>query len=273
MASRKKSQGKARKARKAQAQAASGTGTATLFQGFQTDVNPPQERRDEVETTCTCNHGCAIIEDGHICRKLIHACLRAADEALKRGENALVAATKATMQDYEEVFQDPDKLQLIISHFLMIGTNFILSANNDNARWSASFAKFFQYVRDEADHFRNGAEQAQGASKISELQSADEHTLVKFFKSRISCSCLDEKYKQVKHITKIGICLNPGCKLPDNKVARNDMVCCTRCSLVNYCCRECQVDDWRRHRKECRDYNKNKSSNSEAIKAELGPSI
>ena len=272
MASRKKSQGKARKARQAQAQAkaASGTGPASLLQGFQTDINPPQERRDEIETTYTCNHGCVIVEDGHICRKLIHACLRAADEALKRGENALVAATKATMQDYAEVFQDPDKLQLIISHFLMIGTNFILNGDNDNARWSASFAKCFQYVSDEASHFRNGTEQAQGASKISELQYADEHTLVKFFKRRLSCSCLDEKYQEVKHITKLGICLNQNCKLPDKKVARNTMVCCTRCSLVNYCCRECQVDDWKRHRNECRDYNKKISSSSGAIKAELG---
>eukprot|EP00985_Skeletonema_marinoi_P029895 scaffold29545_cov62-Skeletonema_marinoi.AAC.1 len=80
MTSRKKSQGKARKAR--QALAASVT-------RVQIDVNQPQEQRDEVETTCTCDHGYIPIEDGHICRKLIDACLRAADNARKRGENAL----------------------------------------------------------------------------------------------------------------------------------------------------------------------------------------
>lgn len=251
-----------------QAQAASGTELATLFQGLQIDINTPQEQRDEVETSCRCNHGFILVEDGHVCRKLIYACLRAADDALKSGENVLVAATKATMQDYAEVFQDPDKLELVISHFLMIGTNCILKGHNDGARWSASFAKYFQFVRDEVSHYRNGTEQAQGASKITELQSADEHTLVKFFKNRVPCSCLDKKYKEVKHITKIGICRYPGCKLPGNKVARNAMVYCTRCSLANYCCRECQVHDWKRHRKECREYNKNKS-NSETIKAEL----
>jgi hypothetical protein len=266
MASRKKSQGKARKAR--QAQAASVVEAATLFQGVQIDVNQPQEQRDEVETTCTCDHGYIPIEDGHICRKLIDACLRAADDARKRGENALVAATKATMQDYAEVFQDPDRLQLVISHFLMIGTNCILNGSNDDARWSASFAKYFQFVRDEVSHFRSGTEHAQGASKITELQSADEHTLVKFFRNRINCSCLDKKYKQVKHITKTAQCRNPACKLPGKKVARNAMMYCTLCSLVNYCSRECQVDDWKRHRKECHEYNK-KKANIEAIKSEL----
>lgn len=264
MVSRKKSQGRARKAR--QAKAPSGTELSTLFEGLQIDINTPQEQRDEVETSC--NHGYDLVGDGHVCRKLIHSCLRAADEALKIGENVLVAATKATMQDYAEVFQDPDKLELVISHFLMIGTKCILEGNYDGARWSASFAKYFQFVRDEVSHYRNGTEQAQGASKMTELQSADEHTLVKFFKNRVPCSCLDKKYKEVKHITKIGLCVNPGCQLPGNKVARNAMMYCTRCSLANYCCRECQVQDWKRHRRECSEYNKNKS-NSEAIKADL----
>eukprot|EP00984_Skeletonema_dohrnii_P030657 scaffold22323_cov164-Skeletonema_dohrnii-CCMP3373.AAC.1 len=156
MASRKRSQGKARKTR--QAQAASVVEAATRVQ---LDVNHPQEQRDEVETTCTCDHGYIPIEDGHICRKLIDACLRAADDARARCENALVAATKATMQDYAEVFQDPDRLQMVISHFLMIGTNCILEGSNDDARWSASFAKYFQFVRDEVSNFRSGTEHAQ----------------------------------------------------------------------------------------------------------------
>jgi hypothetical protein len=261
MTSRKKIQGKARKARQA-----SGAEAAAQFQRFQVDVNLPAEHRDEVESSC--NHGYVPVDDGHICRKLIDACLRAADDARKRGENVLVAVTKATIQEYAEVFKDADKLQWVISHFLRIGTNCILNGSNDNARWMASFSKYFEFVRDEVSHYRRGTEHASGASKITELQSTDEHTLVKFFRSRIPCSCLDKKYKQVKSITKMGNCRNTDCKLPGNKVARNAMIYCTRCSLVNYCCRDCQVDDWKRHRKECQEYNKNKA-NSETIRAEL----
>jgi hypothetical protein len=38
-------------------------------------------------------------------------------------------------------------------------------------------------------------------SKIVQANRADEHTLVKFFRKRIPCSCLDEKYQEVKQIT------------------------------------------------------------------------
>lgn len=43
-------------------------------------------------------------------------------------------------------------------------------------------------------------------SRLYELNNADEHTLVEYFATRIPCSCLDEKYEQVKSITKTGIC-------------------------------------------------------------------
>ena len=266
MVSRKKSHGKARKAAKAEKERQTAEATGQ-FQRLQIDVIPTAEHRDEIET---CNHGYVSVEDGHICRKLIDACLRAADDARKRGENELVAATKTTMQDYPEVLQDPDKLNLVTQHFVWIGMNCILNGRNDDARWCASFAKYFEFVRLEVSHYLGDTEgHAQGASKITELQSADERTLVKFFRSRIPCSCLDEKYKQVKPIIKIGLCRSDQCSLPGKKVARNAMIYCTRCSLVNYCCRECQVDDWKRHKKDCDEYNKYKARGEE-IRAELG---
>jgi hypothetical protein len=265
MASRKKIQGKARKA----ARQASGAAAQSQFQRFHVEVvnSPAEQHRDEVDLACS--HGYIPVEDGHICRKLIDAFLRAADDARKRGKNELEAVTKATMEDYAEVFQDADKLQWVITYFLRIGTNCILNGSNNDARWIASFSKYFEFVRDAISHYRGGTEHASGASKITELQSADEHTLVKFFRNRIPCSCLDEKYKQVKSITKMGNCHNTDCKLPGNKVARNVMVYCTRCCLVNYCCRECQVDDWKRHRRDCQEYNKIITNSEGAIRAEL----
>ncbi len=44
------------------------------------------------------------------------------------------------------------------------------------------------------------------------------------------------------------------------KVLRADMKHCGRCKLVNYCSKECQRADWKRHRTEC------KHSNSETKK-------
>ena len=89
-------------------------------------------------------------------------------------------------------------------------------------------------------------------TKILELQSADDHTLVSYYRKRIPCSCLDKKYKEVKSVKKMGLCRNPNCSLPDNgRVERRKMFSCTRCGVVNYCSVKCQRADWNRHRKGC----------------------
>ena len=87
--------------------------------------------------------------------------------------------------------------------------------------------------------------------KLEELAMADEHTLVSYLRSRIPCKCLDEKYKEVKHVTKIGLCCNPQCHLPDRKCERSDLQKCSRCSRVNYCSSTCQADHWQKHKEYC----------------------
>jgi hypothetical protein len=88
-------------------------------------------------------------------------------------------------------------------------------------------------------------------SKMVELLLADEHTLVQFFRKQIPCSCLDEKYLEVKSVPKTGYCCSSQCPLPDRMAVRKKMVYCAECRVVNYCSRECQVADWQHHKKEC----------------------
>ena len=65
--------------------------------------------------------------------------------------------------------------------------------------------------------------------KIAELMDADIHTLVCYLRKRIPCTCLDKKYKEVKHVKKTGECCNPHCSLPENRAERSKMFCCSRC--------------------------------------------
>ena len=65
-----------------------------------------------------------------------------------------------------------------------------------------------------------------------ELQLADEHTLVSFLRKRITCKCLDTKYKQVKSLPNMGRCCNDGCSLPEGHVQRSKMFCSCSCSIV-----------------------------------------
>ena len=56
---------------------------------------------------------------------------------------------------------------------------------------------------------------------------------------------------------KIGICNNLECPLPDRlRVKRSGMVYCAKCNHVNYCNRECQKSDWKRHKEYCFDSSK-----------------
>jgi len=80
---------------------------------------------------------------------------------------------------------------------------------------------------------------------------ADLHTLVKFFRKRIpcSCSCLDAKYEEVKATTKMGWCFNLQCNLL--RVERSKTMYCDRCRFVTYCSRECQKAHWSKHQATC----------------------
>ena len=89
-------------------------------------------------------------------------------------------------------------------------------------------------------------------TKIIELDEADDHTLIKYYRKRIPCSCLDEKYKEVKSVKKMGWCCNPNCSV--RKIERRKMFCCTQCGEVNYCSIECQKEDWKDHRGWCVEF-------------------
>ena len=89
--------------------------------------------------------------------------------------------------------------------------------------------------------------------QIVELQFTDQHTLVKFLRKRIPCKCLDEKYNEVKSMTKMGRCLNLECTLPGRMVAKSEMFCCAGCCQVFYCSPECQRSHWKcGHKEDCK---------------------
>ncbi len=140
-------------------------------------------------------------------------------------------------------------IECINSCFFAHGTKLILDGNCDVARVHAALAKCFIMVRDRisSPHYSPHVD----VVKMMELLDADEQTLVQFFRKKIPCSCLDEKYKEVKAITKMGICINEDCPLPDRRAIRSSMLCCTRCNFGHYCSRKCQKDDWPEHKNWC----------------------
>eukprot|EP00985_Skeletonema_marinoi_P000619 scaffold224_cov108-Skeletonema_marinoi.AAC.17 len=131
---------------------------------------------------------------------------------------------------------------------MLSGTKCILNGDNHTASLYAILISYFEQwktvkVRKTKATF--------SWTNAFELNDADDHTLVQYFRKRIPCACLQEKYTEVKSIKKMGWCYNTKCSLPGRKVQRSKMLYCTRCCDANYCSIECQKADWKRHRSDC----------------------
>ena len=157
-------------------------------------------------------------------------------------------AKKATLTEFADVWNDSVKMKIAISCYLCNGTQAVLENKYGNASDHATFARYFE------QHIAVELKQSQALinwPKVDDTYEADKHTLVNFLRRRIPCSCLDKKYEEVKHITKMGFCYNPQCSIPDRKVKRSKAKYCSRCRCATYCSRECQVADWSKHKRFC----------------------
>ena len=88
-----------------------------------------------------------------------------------------------------------------------------------------------------------------GLTKAQHMSCRDamdgcERSLMKFYASRLPCSCLDEKLRQVKETrSKIGQCSH--CK---QMKERKHLFLCSLCMIKQYCGEECQKEAWKDHK-------------------------
>ena len=264
MVSRKKAAGKARKAKKA----------AKAEAKEERNNNPTTEKEEESlwrvsesnnPTTfmrglnqLKCRHGVEPLSSStDICIRFafafgesfdIRCDINATDGGYLSLSQCLIEAQKDTSDELANVWIDSAKLTLTTSFFLCDGTQAVLEGNYKHARDCATIVRFLE------QHIAVALKQTQALvnwPKIRECFRADLHTLVQFFGRRIPCSCLDEKYQEMKHITKVGHCYNLQCSIPDEEVERCKTKYCSRCRNAAYCSRECQEAHWPRHKADC----------------------
>ena len=203
------------------------------------------------------NHPFASTDD--VILQFVSIFMESFDKAIERGDGSvldcLFDARNATCYEFAGVWYDSAKLETAMSFSLFFGTQQYLGGYYGDARASATFARQAATV---ARYFQQYIavmlKQTQALinwPKIFETYYGDDHTLVKFFRHRIPCSCLDEKYEEVKHITKMSYCSNPQCSIPGRKVERSNTKDCSRCHRVVYCSRKCQEADWTEHKPIC----------------------
>ena len=252
MPSRKKAKGKARKAAKEKSRA----GQVEVAAG-QRQVGSLEAQMQGLQINqfidVGCKHGRPLLSnsDAKIFVEFIETFI---DEFTSRDVvGGLVAAQQITEEKFPSMYSS--KLEAVISMLLASGTLMILEGRNDIAKLNAMLVFYFEdYLAVEVRKTKGAA-----SSKLLELESADDHTLVSYYRKRISCSCLDEKYKEVKSIKKMGRCYNPNCSHPGGKVERSKMFSCTRCGVANYCSVECQRADWKEHKMYCNKTAKEKT--------------
>ena len=262
MPSRKKAKGQARKAAKARNEAAE---KARKLEEAYREFEQMQIKRLQVDDQRSvlpiCMHGFDPFPDDDICIKFIRAFvrefykwLRKMYEAGRKDERGLMIslskARDSTKDEYSEVWNSSAKMRQVIKYFFHNGTMLILDGDDIDARHSALFARFFEeWLKVEVHKSQSFIDWP----KVIESCESDEHTLVKYFWRRIRCSCLDEKYEEVKSRTKMGVCFNLDCAYGnrDRLVERSELRCCSRCRSVTYCSRECQAADWSVHKELC----------------------
>jgi len=212
-----------------------------------------EERADKLakNQSSGCYHGHVDTDDRFIiedfCKTFTSGFLSLGKESIC-WKNSMTAGRNASYEKYPEVWRDSSKMKQIMSFFLFNATHHVLEGRiASDARFLASFACYFQeYVTVHIDKQKATAKSTKGAELLR-----CEHTLVRYLKKKIPCNCLDKKYEEVKSVTKMGLCRNDNCSLPNRMVERSKMLYCTRCRDANYCSRECQKADWPVHKEYC----------------------
>lgn len=160
---------------------------------------------------------------------------------------ALRSAFEATFSQYSQVWDDSAIMESVVSFLSSSATFHVLRDDQDGAHNDASLACYFE----EMLAAKQGKKATANFPKIFELRFCDLNTLVGFLRKRIPCSCLDEKYMELKPTAKMGICWNENCSSPDSGVERSAMMSCSGCRQANYCSRACQKAHWTKHKKDC----------------------
>jgi len=254
MVSRKKAKGKARKAKKEEELDAHDDSSAAAAQQREQEGVEAQLQMQRLlidSPPSPCQHGFDPFPEGNVCDHFLKLYFSTYSNRLSEDNAAdsILEAMAAVDKKYPEVLRDSSKMKHILSYFLSVGTHRILNGDENAARITAVRIIMFEEFLAVRVHKTKAGVQLQ---KLLEVYTSDDHTLVSFYRKRISCTCLDKKHKEVKSIKKMGLCNNNQCPLPGLKVERSKMLYCTRCSVAYYCSRDCQEADWRGHKKSCK---------------------
>jgi len=233
MPSRKRAKGRARKLK----QQAREPAVERSVDGENINLLEQNIRRIEHK----CDHGCSITPQGHPVSVIVDSFIKTMRDCRVSVHESLLM----TVKKHQEVWKDDTMKKMVIDEMLSIGTNLIIDKDIEVGRMiSEAIILLEKYTSSENIH---PSVLSKATEDLLYIQSAEEREIVRFYKKRIPCSCLDDLYSELKKSqVRGGRCFH--CK---QTIKRKDLKTCSRCKFAQYCSKECQISAWPSHKESC----------------------
>ena len=209
--------------------------------------NFPFPREDQM-----CDHGFPLPPVGSYERRFLAAFaleLDAVDEYHNLVAACMWANQNLWRMGFEKVGSDADLRSTMKGFLVSFGTDYILRGETSKGICVAGFTQNLENIDNSPPSTISYHQLAQEGKSmmVRDILEGGERAAVIFFHKRLSCSCLQEKYEQLKDTPKVGKCMH--CEVQKE---RKQLMLCIRCKFGQYCSKECQVADWPCHKEDCR---------------------
>ena len=152
-------------------------------------------------------------------------------------------------KSHTNIWNNGSYRKLAIDILKRIGTNLLLRDRIGGAVCTAKFIVVLENYND-TDDLDSVIDKRAVRSKSRDLRASgisSRRDCLKFYRKRVSCECLKKLHLEArKTMPKTGICGH--CK---QERERAGLSVCSRCMVMHYCSRECQVAGWTNHEKDC----------------------
>lgn len=227
MPSRKRAQGRARKAQ-----------TAAPSRGV----------RDKI-----CRHGFPILNATQ--QQVMEAFWKDIWLLAENDASESIVKTMCSVHEKHDLLRISENRELIRSSLVWLGTDSLLQKVNKDTELSlaVSFSCVLVYLEDIDFATNDQRDFAEMHSFFHDLMvrhrrlfQGCKQRVVTFYRKRTPCSCLDKMHAELKLQSKTGPCSHCG-QQTDWRALRD----CSKCNMAQYCSKECQRSDWKGHKSKC----------------------
>ena len=193
-----------------------------------------------------CDHGCAVkVPDDHPVMSFLDLLFTNVRDNMELFENS-----GDTLQKYPEVWTNDTSLDMAINILTNIGTNMLLSSDVSigKSMYIANIIVLLEHYAGE-ENIRFTLYNPIVARKMRSLDpvvSSGRRDALKFYRKRLSCKCLKKLHLEARKLPKTAKCHS--CQ---KECGRSALSICSRCTIYQYCSRECQVADRPEHKAYC----------------------